>query len=171
MTGEIERLKQRVNDIREENEKDRLLHKKRPNELMVENTPDFIESYDFWCSECEEDFDSPAYKTIHRLYGDPIVCYRTRHSCGNECVRLVSHRDHDQYYQLSEKIRRQRNEYARDALQADEYGFRANYGNPYAEFEKNLIEKEEKIIQNERDKGLKGLSLEAQQKLAKLKNG
>ena len=169
--NEIARLKQRVKDIQDEQARERELHKPKPNERMAEDTPDFIESYDFWCDVCELDFTAPAYKTVHRLYGDPVVCYRTRHECGEECVRLISHRDHDPYYQKSEKIRRQRNEYVADVLQAEQYGFKTRYGDPYEKFNKDLEKREKEIIQSEKDKGFKGLSLQAQQELNRLRNG
>jgi hypothetical protein len=168
--SEIERMKSRVYERQVQLQRDRELHKPSPNELMAENTPDMISSYDFWCDECDEDFSSPAYKTVHRLYGDPVVCYRTTHECGNDCLRLVSHKDHDPYYWKSGKIRRQRALYAQDVLQADDYGFRTLYGAPYREFEKEIGRQEEDIIRREREKGFKGLSLKAQEEMAHLRD-
>ena len=165
MNKETERLKQRVRDKQEALERNRQMMKPNLNERMAEDTPDLISSYDFWCDVCEEDFTQAAYKTVSRIYGDPVVAYRTRHECGNDCIRLISHRDYDPYYQLSVKIRRQRNEYRIEALQAEDYGFATNYGNPYAKFEKELAEQEQKIIENERANGFRGLSLKAQQQL------
>src|SRR3990167_10059863 len=103
--SEKSRLIGYVKNLQEAQERERELHKKRPNERMVENTPDTISSYDFWCDDCEMDWSGAASKTVHRLYGDAVVTFRAKHECGNECVRLVSHRDHDPYYQKSEKIR------------------------------------------------------------------
>lgn len=169
--SEVARLKQRVRDIQEAKDRERELHRPRPHERMAEDTPDTIDAYDFWCEVCEVDFTVPAYKTVHRLYGDPVVCYRTQHECGNDCIRLISHRDHDPYYQRSEKIRQQRNEYITEVLQANQYGFKTYYGDPYKKFNDDLEKCEQKIIQSERDKGFKGLSLQAQQELSQLRNG
>jgi len=116
-------LKNRVKDVQGQLDIEKERKKPNPNERMVENTPDIVDTYDFWCDECEKDFSSRAYKTVHRLYGDAIVSYRARCECGNECQRLVSHRDHDPYYARSEKVRRSRGEFSQDMLQPDQYGF------------------------------------------------
>lgn len=169
MTKDTDRLKKRFYDQQVERDLERKRHEPNVNERMAADTPDTISSYDFWCDECEEDFSAPAWKTVHRLYGDPVVAYRTRHECGNECIRLLSHRDQDPYYQQSEKVRRQRNIYTADMLRPDQYGYRSLYGRP--DFDKTLREMEENAIKEERERGFNGLSLETQEKLARIRGG
>jgi len=164
------RLEQRVKDQQASLARERELHKPTPNERMAEDTPDFISSYDFWCEDCDIDFSSEAYKVVHRLYGDPIITYRAEcPECGQECVRLVSHRDHDNYYNLSERIISDRNQYAVEVLQHEEFGFETYYENPFKKFDIDLKAKEERIIRMEREKGLKGLSLATQEHLRNIR--
>lgn len=166
---EEERLTQRIKDLQRLQDQDRERRKPKPNIRMDEDLPDYLPRYDFWCDYCQEDFSASCYKTKHRMFGDPISVYRARCPiCEEECHRLVTHRDQDLYYQKSTKVRRQRNQYAWDTLQAGDYGFKTCYGNPYAECDEKLARKEEKILQEERDKGLRGLSLEAKRRLRKL---
>jgi hypothetical protein len=83
---------------------------------------------------------------------------------------LITHRDQDTYYYRSEKIRRQRAEYARDTLQADDYGFRTLYGRPWGEFEEKLAKEEEALIKRERDSGFSGISLKTKEDIKRLQN-
>lgn len=168
MPSEKQRLTQMVKDKRKQMELERERQKPSPNQKMAEGALDFVE-YDFWCDACMVDFSAMAHKTVHRLYGDHIAVYRAIHEdCGTECIRHITHRDHDLYYQVSDKINRQRNEYADDVLQAEQYGFRSNFGEPWEEYNNRLKEKEEKIIKGEMDKGFRGLSFEAQERIRRL---
>ncbi len=169
MSKEIEQLKTRFHDQQAQREAERKKHEPNVNERMAADTPDVISTYDFWCDACEEDFSSAAWKEVHRIYGDPVVTYRTRHECGTLCTRLVSHRDHDQYYHQSVKVRLQRNQYVAEMLRPDDFGFRSLYGDP--EFDKTLREAEEKAIEEERERGFRGLSHETQEKLLRIRNG
>ena len=157
-------------DVQKKLHQEREMKKPSPNERMVQEAMDEISSYAFWCDNCQEDFNSPAYKTVHRLFGDPVVCYRTHHEeCGEECIRLITHRDHDPYYYLSERINLQRNEYTSDLLQAEQYGFQTHYGDPFLEHERELKLKEERIIMGYKEKGLAGGSLGEQERLRRMR--
>lgn len=159
-----------VRDIQDKQKRDREMAKPTPYERMAEQAMDEVFSYAFWCDSCQEDFDSPAYKTVHRLFGDAVVCYRAYHEkCGEESIRLVTHRDHDPYYHLSERVHLMRGEYADDVLQADQYGFRTHYGEPFEEFERKLKLKEERIIMGYKEKGLAGGSVREQERLGRLR--
>src|SRR3990167_9345925 len=135
--GELQRLSQYAEDVQAKLKEERELNKPSIHEKMAEEAKPFIDAYAFFCEECQEDFDAPAYKETHRFFGDYIVTYRAIHEenengkeCGEECIRLVTHRDHDPYYYLSERVNMQRNEYYADLLQHDQYGFETLYGNP-----------------------------------------
>jgi len=125
------------------------------NYQMAAEAQDELDSYPFWCEKCREDFDAPCCKEWHRLYGDSIAVYRAIHECGQEAIRHITHRDHDPYYYLSERVLEDRMRYATDVLQPDDYGFRLNYGEPYKEYDDRLMKREEKRIKKERDKGFK----------------
>lgn len=137
---------------------------------MDEDLPDSLPAYDFWCDNCQLDFSASCYKTRHRLFGDTVAVYRGECPiCEDKCHRLVTHRDEDLYYQKSTKIRRERNQYAWEVFQLEDYGFKTHYGNPYTYQHEKLAQKEWKIIEAEREKGLRGLSLETKERLRKLR--
>lgn len=162
---EQQRLEKRIKDLQRLHDQDRERKKQKPIERMDDDKPDTLSKYDFWCDNCQEDFQAPCYKTRHRICGERIAVYRAKCSnCETDTIRHITHRDEDKYYQKSDKIRRNRNQYAWETLQAQDTGFRTCYGNPYAEFDKEMIEKEQMIFKEEREKGFKGLSLKAKEK-------
>jgi ribosomal protein S27AE len=167
--NEIECLKKRTEEIQEELRIDRQRRKPKPNENMDADIPEKLESFDFWCNVCQEDFTSPARKTRYRLEGDVIATIRGEcPSCGETAIRYATHRDQDPYYQRSLKIRRQRNQYKIEMLQGKEYGFRTHYGDPDAELNKTIAREEERIFRTDLATGLKGQSLKAKRKLEEL---
>lgn len=171
MNSEEKNLRERVQHHQNQMSLDRERAKPSPVQRMIEGMPDTVDKYDFWCEECQIDFTSPAYKVSYRVFGEPIASYRSQcPKCDEDCIRLISHRDNDVYYALSDKVRIQRKQYRADILQAEDYGFRSRYGEPFVEHIKRIQEAEEKIIQEERMKGYSGFSLEAKEKLAKLNN-
>lgn len=165
------RVRQRIKDQQNELEKERARRKRKsPNERMEEDAPERLGRYDFWCDNCQEDFEAPCYKTRHRIYGDTIAVWRAScPECGDPAVRHITHRDEDQYYEKSQKIRVQRNRYAWETLQAGQFGFKTHYGNPNKKGEENLEARARRIIGMERKQGFKGMSQEARQKLKTLK--
>lgn len=169
MTRETERLTKYTKDIQEDLRIDRERRKPGPNENMDRDIPDVMKSFDFWCGTCQEDFESPARKTRYRLEGDIIATLRGEcPNCGDVAIRHATHRDQDPYYQLSSKIRRQRNKYRIETLQGREYGFRTHYGDPDATFNKKMMAVEEHIMKSEFNVGLKGQSLKTQERLRRL---
>ena len=165
----IKELKERVKLVREANriEKDRL--KPKPNDLMADDIPERMASYDFWCDPCREDFKSPAIKTTYKLDGNKISTIRGEcPECETIAIRYATHRDQDPYYNKSKSIRRSRNQFATELLSAEDYGFKTLYGLPYEQFMQRQMEREEEILAEERTIGLKGQSLEMKERLAKL---
>lgn len=172
MPNTQEKLTKYVKDQQQMFERERELKKPSPNQRMAESAADTVDSYDFWCATCCEDFTSSAYKTWHRLYGDAIATYRAYHEdCGEECIRYITHRDQDPFYWLSERVNAQRNEYEVDVLHHEQYGFRTHWGEPFKEYYARLKKGEEKIIMGEREKGFGGFSLKAQERLHKIHHG
>lgn len=174
--SEAERLHRYSKDVMAKQEEERRMAKPSIHQKMAEEAENFKSHYSFFCEECQEDFVSPAYKVVHRFYGDYIVTYRAIHEeneddeeCGEECIRLVTHRDHDPYYWLSDKVNRERNEYSVDLLQAEQYGFKTHYGNPWGETEDKLKEREEKILSRAREMGLRGDNLATQERLRRFR--
>lgn len=167
--NETERLKKRTEEIQEDLRIDRQRRKAKPNENMDADIPDKLDSYDFWCDTCQDDFEAPARKTRYRLEGDVIATMRGEcPDCGETAIRYATHRDQDPYYHRSTKIRRQRNQYRTEMLQAKEYGFKTHYGDPDVVLDRTLSEQEERIFRADLDTGLKGQSLKAKRKLEQL---
>lgn len=167
--NENQRLKQRTKEIQKQLSIDRERRKPKPNENMDMDIPDKLESFDFWCDTCQQDFESPARKTRYRLEGNIIATLRGEcPDCGETAIRYATHRDQDPYYQKSTKVRRQRNQYRIETLQGKEYGFRTHYGNPDEEFNKTIAREEERIFRNDLASGLKGQSLKAKRKMEEL---
>ena len=166
---EYDRLKNRVKGHQQMMAQDREMRKEKPNAKMEAETGDFLPSFDFWCDSCQEDFSAPCYKTKHRFYGDTIAVWRTRCPfCDTDCIRNITHKDEDMYYEKSMRIRRDRNKYAWEMLQEGEYGFRTHYGSPKGTFEDGMRKKEERILKEERDAGLKGMSIETKERIRSL---
>lgn len=141
MTQEIEQLKQRVKERQAELEQERQRHKKTPNQLMEEEAQDLPEMFDFWCDSCQEDFEAERHKTKYTLYGEPVAVWRAKcPNCDTEAIRHITHRDEDTYYYKSDKINRQRNQYAMETLQIYDYGFRTMYKEAYEKFHQGLQE-------------------------------
>ena len=169
--NDYQRQKKRVQDHQELLSQEWGKKKKKPNELMEEETGETLSSFDFWCDTCQQDFSAPCHKTKHRLYGDVIAVWRAVcPDCGEEAIRHITHKDEDLYYNKSTKVRHQRNEYAWETLQAGEHGFRTHYGDPFKEYNEEMQRKEKKIIDEERSAGLRGMSLETQERLRRLIN-
>ena len=151
-------------------QQDRDRKKPKPNELMAQDETEGGKGMEwFWCGTCLQDFYiSKIYKTEHRLFGEIIVMWRALCPwCGRALHRHLTHRDDDPYYERSKRVRIMRNEFKTDTLQADEWGFKSNYGAPYREHQEAIKKKRDNILN--KDDGLRGLSLEDKEKLSKLK--
>lgn len=85
-----------------------------------------IETLDFHCSKCKLDFIARAKKQTDSW--DTIAYYKTKHSCGNWCIRHITDRRQDKYFFLSKKILKQRAEQHNDLLQPFQTGYNTLYG-------------------------------------------
>jgi hypothetical protein len=122
--NELSRLKKYTQNVQEQLKLERESKKNNPNQNMADEGKSSIESYQFWCKDCKFDFTSSAHRYICRIYGYPINSYWTRcPECKRWCKRLISHRDHDPYYNKSKVVLRMRNENAQDILQPGQFGY------------------------------------------------
>ena len=143
--NELKQQIKRVKDLQAALDRERFLNRPSIHEKMIEEALPWIEHYDFWCDDCQIDFTSQAYAFKHRLYGDYIATYRANcPECDDECVRHITHRDHDPYYGKSDKINEQRNRYATELLQHENYGFESFYGKPFKEYDDRLKARDER---------------------------
>lgn len=124
---------------------------------------------DFWCDFCQLDQKAKGVLSQHQICGEPIQKYRAVcPHCGLDMIRLVSHRDEDPYYVKSSKLRQDRNEYAIDILQAEQFGFKTQYPAAHRQFYEKIEIEAELIRAKHKDIGLKGHSEEEKQELKKL---
>lgn len=147
------RVQKHYEDHQEQLDLERERKKLRPNENMLDGMSKTI-IYPFWCDVCKQDFTARARMFKHRLHGDWIATYRCKcPDCENDCVRYITHKDHDPYYNKSLSVRKQRNEYSSDVLQPDDYGYKTHYGNPWEEFDKRMEMENERLRGRQRDMG------------------
>lgn len=82
----------------------------------------------FWCDSCRRDFISTGFKACSLVPGErPLVWYQVMHDCGRECIRRWTERPDDEYYDLSEMIRLERETYADDMLSPRQRRFKTLY--------------------------------------------
>src|SRR3990167_1570862 len=88
----------------------------------------------FWCKSCKKDFDDPNFQLRKLSTGEEYFTgYCPK---GHKCLRYVTERKIDPYYDHSEKIKAQRHLMANDILQYGEYGFETFYRKEWEKLEK-----------------------------------
>lgn len=159
---EVEKLRKHTQAHQEALRKERDRAKSSIKERMDEDLPDFLESYPFWCDECQEDKDTRCHKVKYKLGEHWISVMKAECDvCGTRMIRYATHRDDDKYYQKSLRVRRDRNRNYIDMFQQEEFGFKTIYGDSeIKKREKYQLEAEKSIYNRERRLGLKGQSLE-----------
>ena len=85
-----------------------------------------VEIKDFWCNECEEDFTTVGMKHIDSW--TPIAYYKTKHECGNWCMRHITDKHKDVYWFESMKVAKDKASHSVDMLQPHESNFQLMYG-------------------------------------------
>ena len=169
--SEKERLTKRVKDQQEQMAQERANTRRKTDtaEDRMTQEAETNKNTDFWCSVCEKDFSADGHKTVTVIGTSQISMHRAKcPDCEGEVNRHITHRDQDPYYYKSEKIHRQRNEYLIDTLQAQHYGFKSYYGDPYHKFTEEMKIKDE-ILWNEHEQmGLKGRSLAQKEQIRRL---
>lgn len=88
------------------------------------------EDLDFWCEECKEDFKFHARIQVEEDWnGDKrIAFYKAKCRSGHWCIRLVTDRHKDGFYQKSRLVARDRGRHHADILQPFETGYNMLYG-------------------------------------------
>ena len=157
-TAEQIRLQKRITDIQFHFKQDREKAKPTRNQLIVKDTAPYMKEYDFWCKNCQIDFRAPCYRYIVHLSNDVYASWRAIcPECDTQCVRHITDRLHDPYYDHSRYILRQRNIYMKDVLKDGQYGFRTLYGDPYEAFTKRKMEDELRLFEDVSGMGYKHL--------------
>lgn len=114
----------------EDRQRHRDLEKERAerDELIADSKPFMI--MDFWCHECRKDFKAQTIKEVEQDWNadQRIAFYKTKCFRGHWCIRLITDRNRDGYFQRSKLISKERGKYHNDILQSFESGYNMLYG-------------------------------------------
>lgn len=114
---------------------DRQYHKDRIKTLeeredLIKDSKEYALT-DFWCDRCKEDFRAVAIRQIEVDWSCPtqrIAFYKTKCFKGHWCIRLITDRNMDGFYQKSRFVLLDRGNHYADTLQPFESGFNLLYG-------------------------------------------
>ncbi len=99
--------------------------------LIADSKP--VALTDFWCNECKEDFKAQAVKQVETDWtnsGQRIAFYKTKCFKGHWCIRLVTDRHKDGFWQRSKFVALDRGNHAIDVIQPFETNYNLVYGKP-----------------------------------------
>ena len=100
--------------------------KKTQDKYLLPISEDSRKQWTFYCVYCRQDFIAIGYKQVN-LLNIAEVFYKTVHECGKDCIRRWTERIDDEYYNLSEDIRRERNAFQDDMLSPNQNRFKILY--------------------------------------------
>ncbi len=113
---------------------DRTYHKNRAKDLAERDDliadAKWVETKDFWCDICKLDFKGQAVKQVEEDWSTPqrIAFYKTKCFKGHWCIRLITDRHKDAFYQKSKFVALDRGNHHEDTMQPFETGFNLLYG-------------------------------------------
>lgn len=127
-----------IRDLIEGQEKrtaDRVYHQNR--EKMLAEREDLIKDSkmicltDFYCERCQEDFKGQSIKQIEEDWSCPtqrIAFYKNKCSKGHWCIRLITDRHKDGFFNRSRLIAKDRGNHHDAIIQPWEIGYDLLYG-------------------------------------------
>lgn len=86
---------------------------------------------DFWCDRCSLDFKAQAVKQVEVDWTNSrqsVAFYKTKCFNGHWCVRLITDRHKDGFWQKSKLVSLDRGNHHNDTVQPHETGFNMLYG-------------------------------------------
>lgn len=86
---------------------------------------------DFWCDYCKQDFKSMSVREYEIDWSNPsqyIAFYKTKCDKGHWCIRLITDKQKDGYWQRSRAVAKERGVFHKDTVQPHETGFNMLYG-------------------------------------------
>ncbi len=115
---------------------DRNYHRERiknleERESLIANNPT-TSLTDFWCDECQLDFKAQSIKQVEEDWSGlyRIAFYKSKCFRQHWCIRLITDRYLDRFFQRSKKVAMDRGSHFRDTIQPFETGFNMLYGKP-----------------------------------------
>lgn len=88
---------------------------------------------DFWCDTCKQDFKSMSVRQFEIDWSNPaqyVAFYKTKCDKGHWCIRLITDKQKDSYWQRSRAVARERQIHSNDIVQPFETGYNMLYGKP-----------------------------------------
>lgn len=124
LNEKVKELGERVQSRQKELDAEKLA-RKRMDALGAEirEAPE-MKQMDFFCRECNRDFIATGYKRVHR---DGMGTYLGACPNGHGCVRYITEKWRDPYWELSPKVRFDRLKYADDMLTPEDPRFKTVY--------------------------------------------
>lgn len=109
--------------------RNRLKAKEDRDEVIRDAKP--VEIKEFWCDECGVDFAELVWKQVEVDWSNTtqnIAFYKTKHECGNWCIRFITDRWRDPYWFESTQVSVDRGKYHNALIQPFETGYQLLYG-------------------------------------------
>jgi hypothetical protein len=123
----IDQQEKRTADVNRHRDRDKWQAER--NEEIDKAVPyDIVE---FWCDWCEEDFANFAHKHVEVDWsnsGQRVAYHKSKHDCGNWCIRHITDKNSDPYWQESLQVAGDRGKYHNELLQPFETGYQLLYG-------------------------------------------
>lgn len=97
--------------------------------LLIDSQP--MTLTDFWCGNCQRDFKAQAVRQIEVDWSNPtqrIAFYKSKCFKGHWCIRLITDRHKDGFWQRSKSVALDRGKHYADTIQPHETGFNLLYG-------------------------------------------
>jgi hypothetical protein len=127
-----------IQDLIEAQEKrttDRNYHRNRLKELaeresLIKDSQEKVLT-DFYCDECKKDFKAEAIRQVEIDWSNSsqrIAFYKTKCFRGHWCIRLISDRHKDAFWQKSKLVQLDKGNNFRDTIQPFQTGFNLLYG-------------------------------------------
>jgi len=125
---------QELINAQEKRVEDRTFHRERIKALeeredLIKDSK-FVTQTDFYCQKCKEDFKSQAIKQVEEDWSSSqrIAYYKTKCFNGHWCIRLITDRHKDGFFQKSKLMALDRGNHFNDTLQPWDIGFNLLYG-------------------------------------------
>ena len=126
----------------------------------------------FYCKECKLDQDNQSWKE-NNSYGEWFASKCKK--CGKKLIRYITEKNKDPYHYQSRNAIINRQKFAKDLLQPNDYGFKTYYKQEYEKIQKAKEDFEKKeqtekknqdlFYKNSLDKGLAKKILQNEEKI------
>ena len=130
----VDKLQQKWNKREDDERREKLLETLLIKEKEIKEAPIYAKK-EFWCKKCKKDFIGVGIKSVIESY--TIAKYNCLcRDCGSLCYRRITDKNRDEYYVLSDKQKRLRQEAEIDMIQPGDPRFKKYYHKEWLELER-----------------------------------